>query len=209
MGGPPGRHRTLFTETMTGWFAPFSGQAYAVAEACGRASEVGGYFILTVVSDVGAMVLDPDRRSPAFGCVVLPVVDADPLRVVDGQLDLFVDAGPRCVEMRYRLLLQTRAGEVWCLRGVKEVNRRCWFPTVLADTTTLFVDVFRGEAPVGDPAFRGILRMGPAAVAAQGLSFRGEGGPLGLGAIVRFARYYISRVAAIYFGPRTPPRIPR
>lgn len=203
---PQARHRTLFTETMRGWFAPFSGQGYAMADASGKADRAGGYFILTVVSDVDAMVADPDRRSPAFGCVVLPMVDADPLRVVEGWLDLFVDARPNAVEMRYGLRLATRAGEAWYLRGVKDVAHRSWFPTVLADTTTLFVDVFRGDEPLGEPAFRGILRMGPGAVTAQGLSFRGEGGPLGLGAILRFTRYYISRVVAVYLGPRTTPR---
>lgn len=178
-----------FTETMRGRLSPFTGQDHLAAEAAGQ----DAYFILTVVTpDVAAMVSDPDHRSPAFGCVVLPG-HTQPLRVTDGHLDLFVDA-PVGVEMRYRLALRDADGVASTLIGIKRVQRRGWLPTVFGDTTTLFVDVLRGE----EPTYRGVLRMGVGGVSAQGLSFRGEGGALGVRAIVRFMGYYVRRVWGVY-----------
>ncbi len=192
-----------FTETMTGWFSPFAGQSYEQADATGKRERTGGYFVLTMLTpDVQAMTLDPNRRSPLYGCMVLPAVDPAPLRVLDGHLDLFVDAAPNVVHMRYALVMQAAGGATYFLRGVKEVVRQSWFPTVSRDTTTLFVDIYAGSSPEGAPIHRGIVRMGPGAVIAQGLSFRGEGGLLGIGAIWRFMRYYIGRVCTVYFGPR-------
>ena len=194
-----------FTETMRGWLAPYSGQTHEVADAAGRAGGADAYFILTVVTpDVAAMVADPDKRSPAYGCVVLPMIEPAPLRVTDGWLDLFVDAGPNVVQMRYGLELAGLTGTDY-LRGVKEIVHRSWFPTVFMDTTTLFVDVYRGDGAVGLPLWRGILRMGVGGVTAQGLTFRGEGGLFGVRAIARFMRYYVSRVWTVYLGPRGRP----
>ena len=201
-----------FTETMRGWLAPYAGQTHEAADAQGAledrrsgASVADSYFILTVVTpDVVAMVADPDRRSPAFGCVVIPRIEPRPLRVVDGWLDLFVDAAPGVVQMRYGLKLSGETGRYY-LRGVKEIVRQGWVPTVFRDTTTLFVDVFDGDEPAGTPRLRGVIRMGVGGVTAQGLTFRGEGGLLGLSAIARFARYYVGRVLTVYLGPRGKP----
>ncbi len=200
----PAPVRTRFTEEMRGHFAPYTGQSFEAADVAGRGELRPGYFVLTVVTDVQAMIADPNRRSPAFGCLLLPELSPDPIRVTEGWLDLFVDAGPRRVEMRYGLRLRTAAGEPYYLRGTKVIAHRRWFPTVLVDTTTLFVDVHRGDGPTGDPLLRGILRMGPLAVTAQGLSFRGEGGLFGIAAIARFMAYYVRRVWWVYTGPVTP-----
>lgn len=183
-----------FTETMTGWVGP--AQDPLVGEAAGRAEGGCSFFTLTVITqDVGAMVADPDHRSPAFGCVVLPAVDAAPLAVVRGHLDLFVDTGPGRLEMRYGLDLLDARGARWRLDGVKRVARRRWFPTVLSDTTTLFVNVREEEGP---RRFAGVLYMGPAAVLAQGSTFRGQGGLWGIGPILAFMRYYIGSVVRCY-----------
>lgn len=181
-----------FTETMRGGLAPLHT----------RAAPTDAYFILTVVTpDVDAMVADPRHRSPAYGCMVVPALSPAPLRVTDGHLDLFVDA-EHGVQMRYGLALAAEDGRAYTLRGVKRVVRHGWLPTVLRDTTTLYVDVYAD--PEAAPILRGVLRMGPGGVTAQGLSFRGEGGWGGLRGVWRFARYYVARVWAVYTGPRTP-----
>lgn len=200
-----------FTETMAGWLSPRADTPHEDAERDGRAAGSPGMFVLTVVTpDVDAFLADPDHRSPAFGCVFLPALHARPLAVDRGHLDLFVDTplGSRVVHMRYGLWLRDEAGGRWYLRGIKEIVRRAWWPTVTADTTTLFVDVFPGDAPAGTPALRGILRMGVGGVTAQGLSFRGEGGWGGLRGVVRYLTYYVRRVVHVYFGPRTSPLRP-
>jgi len=195
-----------FTETMRGYLAPFDGQAHEQAYAAGKSAGTEAYFILTVVTtDVAEMTKDPNHRSPAYGCLVFPALSTQPLRVTDGHLDLFVDAAPDVVHMRYGLNLQAPGGHRYYLRGVKEIVRQRFVPSVLYDTTTLYVDVYPGDAAEGAPLHRGILRMGPGGVTAQGLSFRGEGPWLGFRAIARFAAYYIGRVQSIYLGPRALP----
>lgn len=201
-----------FTETMSGWLSPRADASHEDAERAGREAGNAALFVLTVVTpDVDALVTDPNHRAPAFGCVIAPTLHPAPLRVADGQLDLFVDTelGSRVVHMRYGLALRSEDGRAWYLRGIKEVVRRAWWPTMPIDTTTLFVDVFEGDAPTGAPALRGILRMGPGGVTAQGLSFRGGGAWLGLRGIVRYLAYYARRVLHVYAGPRTAPLRPR
>lgn len=197
-----------FTETMAGWVAARPNAPHENAAEAGRTDGTSAMFVLTVVTpDVDALVADPDHRSPVFGCVLLPTLHARPIAVERGHLDLFVDTrlGSRVLHMRYGLRLRDEDGHAWFLRGVKEVVRRRWWPTVFADTTTLFTDIYAGEAPEGAPRLRGILTMGPGGVTAQGLSFRGEGGWLGLRGIARYLAYYVRRVAGVYLGPRTGP----
>ncbi len=179
----PGQVR--FTETMSGWL--------------GTATDPASFTLTVVTPDVDALVLDPNHRSPAFGLVECPALEPGPIAVHEGALDLFVDAGPGVLEMRYRLLLRGAHDRRYVLVGIKDVRRRRWFPTVLTDTTTLFVDVWDGAEPVGTPRVRGVFTMGTGGVTAQGLSFRG-----GVGAIVRYLSYYVRRCVTIYLGPLTP-----
>ncbi|MES2638503.1 MAG: hypothetical protein V4850_03450 [Myxococcota bacterium] len=197
-----------FTETMHGWLSPSVAASHEDAARAGRAERTRGLFVLTVVTpDVDALVADPTHRSPAFGCVLLPALHPRPLQVTHGHLDLFVDTevGSRVLHMRYGLRLEAEGGARYYLRGIKEIVRRRWWPTVAIDTTTLFTDVYAGDNADGTPILRGVLVMGPGGVLAQGLSFRGEGGWLGLRGIVRYLTYYVARVAQVYSGPRTAP----
>lgn len=193
-----------FTETMSGWLAPLPGASHEEAALAGQAARGAGRFTLHVVTpSVARMVEDPDHRNPAFGVVECETLHAAPLAVTRGHLDLFADAAPGVLHMRYRLDLLAPDGERFVLRGIKEVVRWSWFPTATLDTTTLFVDIFAGTEMTGEPRLRGIFWMGPGGVLAQGLSFRGH-----LGAIVRYLRYYVARCAAIYLGARRLPLRP-
>ncbi len=182
---------------MAGWLGPAADASHAVAAAAARASGQGASFTLTVVTpDVDAMVQDPRHRSPAFGLVECPTLEPGPIAVHEGALDLFVDSAPAALEMRYRLDLRGSLGQRYVLMGVKDVRRRHWFPTVLTDTTTLFVDIWDGSEPAGPPRLRGVFTMGTGGVLAQGLSFRG-----GPGAIARYLIYYVRRCMSIYLRP--------
>ncbi len=200
-----------FSETMRGWLSPQVRCSHEEAERAGRAAGASGLFMLAIVTpDVDAMVADPHHRNRAFGCVFLPTLHAMPMTVERGHLDLFVDAAPagappsRVLHMGYGLWLRDESGGRWYLRGIKEVVRRRWWPTVPADTVTLFTDVFAGDAPVGVPVLRGILREGVVGVLGQALSFRGEGRWFGLRGLFGFVRYYVRRAAGVYAGARTP-----
>ena len=191
-----------FTETMAGWLSSAVGETHEAAASSGRATGSRASFTLTILTpDVDRMVADPDHRSPAFGLVQCPALHPLPLRVDDGHLDLFVDVAPDVLHMRYQLGLTAVDGARYRLDGYKEVVRRRWWPTVLTDTTTLFVDVTAD----GAPRLRGILTMGPGGVTAQGLTFRGEGAIFGLAGIVRYLAYYVRRCAGVYLGPRRAP----
>ena len=173
-----------FTETMSGTLSTSTAAPYEEAARAGWDGGAALFTLVVVTPDVAAMVADPSHRSPVFGCVLAPGLCAGPLAVRDGHFDLFVDAGPNVIEMRYLLPLVAADGRAFVLRGRKDVRRRRWFPTGLIDTTCLFVDVHEGDVN-GPIVRRGILRMGPGAVAMQGLSFRGT-----IGSIVRFMRHY-------------------
>ncbi len=193
-----------FTETMCGWLSALPHASHEEAATAGRARGEGARFTLHVVTpSVAQMVADPDHRNPAFGVVECAALHEAPLAVLRGHLDLFADAAPGVLHMRYRLDLVAPDGARFVLRGIKEIVRRRWFPTATFDTTTLFVDVFDGDELAGEPRLRGIFWMGPGGVLAQGLSFRGQ-----LGAIVRYLRYYVARCAGVYLGARRAPLRP-
>ncbi len=189
-----------FTETMRGALSAGVAGGHEAAAADGEPAT----FVLTVVTpDVDAMVVDPRHRNRAYGCLVAPAIHPLPLTVIHGFFDLFVDADDsgRRFHMHYQLQLRDDDGRHYFLRGIKEVVRRRWIPTMPVDTTTLFTDVFEGGDDGGVPRWRGVLRMGPLGVAMQGLSFRGAGGWLGLRGIVNFMAYYLRRVWVAYTGP--------
>lgn len=196
-----------FTETMRGWLSADLRATHEVAAQTGRAQKTQGTFILTVVTpDVDAMVASETKRNHAYGCVLLPSVDPAPLTVDDGYFDLFVpaDSSGSIFHMRYSLSLRAVDGTRYYLRGIKEVLRRSWFPTMPIDTTTLFTDIYRGSDDSGEHLLRGVLTMGPVGVSMQGLSFRGSGGWFGLRGIYTFMRYYMGRVASAYLSPVRP-----
>ncbi len=202
---------TRFTETMTGWLGPLADTSaentHEAAASRGRTQGTDALFTLTVLTaDADGMVADPRHPNPAFGVVWIPSLHPEPMGVSAGVLELFVDISPGIVHMRYVLPLLAGDGTRYCLRGIKEVVRRRPWPTVLTDTTTLFVDIYAGEHARGRPVRRGILTMGPSEVTMQGLSFRGGGRWWGLRGIITFMRYYVRTVAAIYLGGRSQPR---
>ena len=196
-----------FTETMSGWLSPDLRVVHEAAAKRGRADQTAATFILTVVTpDVDAMVADPNKRNHAYGCVLLPAISPRPLAVDSGYFDLFVpaDDSHRIFHMRYSLSLKAEDGSRYFLRGIKEVLRRSWFPTMPIDTTTLFTDVYRGTSEQGEHLLRGVLTMGPVAVTMQGISFRGAGGWFGLRGIYRFMKYYLGRCASAYLSAKRP-----
>ena len=187
-----------FTETMRGWLSDQTGVRHEDAERKGRADRTEAIVVLTVVTpDVDAMVADPNHRNRAWGVVLLPALHPLPLSVEYGHFDLFVDAAPGVLHMRYALRLRAEDGQTWYLRGIKEALRRRFWLTFVADTTTLFTDVFRGDDDSGTPVLRGILRMGTVGVTMQGLSFRGAPA-----AIYRFMRFYVLSLVRTYLRAR-------
>jgi hypothetical protein len=237
MAGVVRFHETLRGHVSPAQLADRDGARVVAADheahaARGRAEGNSLVFMLTVVTaDVDAMLADPDHASPVFGCVLAPALSPRPLRVEAGTLGLFatVDDEGRVLHMRYLLALvdddahdgsATTATTTptttptttrrWLLRGVKEVLRRRPWPTTTADTTTLFVDVWRIHEAVGDgddgrgaPVLRGVLREGVVGVLAQLSSFRGD-----VGGLWRYLSFYVRSLLRVYLGPRRAPLRP-
>lgn len=151
-------------------------------------------FLLTVVTpDIAALVVDPDHRSPAWGCVLADWLSPAPLSVVDGRLDLFVDVSGdrRVVEMRYRLVLRAVDGRGYTLLGTKTLRRRWWIWTFPWDATTLATRLVDEQ---GALVAEGVLRQGIVGVLAQGATFRASS----VRAWAGFMRYYIATVLGVY-----------
>ena len=130
------------------------------------------------------------------------VTEADIVKFAD------ISGDGRALHMRYVLPLvddgaAPGAPARWILRGVKEVVRRRPWPTVSADTTTLFVDVWRDDARAA-PVLRGVLREGLVGVLAQLSTFRGD-----LRGLVRYLGFYVASVVRVYAGQRHAPLLPR
>lgn len=211
-----------FSETLRGFVDDAAvDELHESHAARGRARSHSGpsrevVFMLTVVTaDVDAMIADPRHRSPVFGCVLAPSLSPHPLRVERGTLDLFADVGAvddaagALLHMRYLLpLVDDVDGRRFVLRGIKEVTRRRPWPTVAADTTTLFVDVWaadpaRGAGDDAPPLLRGVLREGVVGIVMQALSFRGD-----VGGLARFVGFYVRAVLRVVLGRRRePPRL--
>lgn len=200
----PPRETIRFSETLAGRLGP----PELPRDEAGRTGQDTRFLLTIVTPDVAALVADPNHRSPAFGCLLAPWLSPAPLAVTRGWLDLFVDATPdrRHVTMRYRLDLTRDDGARFVLHGEKALRRRRWYPTFPVDATTLFVTL-HAEDDAGPVVAHGVLRQGLVSVLAQGATFRGTGGWLGLRPVVAFFRYYLGTLAGVYLRPRLePPR---
>jgi hypothetical protein len=166
------------------------------------AGELSGHdtrFLLTVVTpDIATLVADPRHRSPAWGCLIAPWLAPEPIGVVDGRLDLFVDTPDRrAVWMDYRLDLRTPDGGRFVLLGRKELRKRWSFATFPWDSTTLRCELREGSDD-GPVRATGVLREGLVGLIGQAATLRASGRWYGLAALLGFFRYYLGTVWRVY-----------
>jgi hypothetical protein len=196
--------RLTFTEQMKGHVAE-GATDYRAGHDAGRNAGTSLDVRLTIdVADVDRFVTDPDHAARIEGTVTSALVgDA---AVEDGRFQLFVhDADPRRKQMKYWLACRRADGSRWTIRGFKDVDDDRSAADVWSDTTTLFVDVYRGivdEAALSGttPVARGIIRIKFFDFLQQLTTFRVEGGSVGAraAAAARFGRLFLGKLWDVY-----------
>lgn len=173
----------------------------------------GGPFEFTVTissPDLDLMLKDPHRGAAMIGTVRAPSLSDDPLLVTNGKFNLLVDdpETPRAREMRYRMELTATDGSSYVLQGFKTIRDDPGFD-VWADTTTLYVTIWRGPSvPDADKASgtvvgHGILRIRAKDFMRQLTTMRAPGARSlseALAAKTKFGLYFAGELREVY-GP--------
>ncbi|HEY2018864.1 MAG TPA: alpha/beta fold hydrolase, partial [Bryobacteraceae bacterium] len=212
-----------FTETMTGFWSPVSGQSpgadFETAEKLGAASGDRFQFTLTVRGDdVKTMMKEPGHEARMAGTVIAPSLSPKPLTVTDGIFNLFV-INPDEEEtrnMRYRMTLVSEEGKRWYFDGFKVVHERPVFD-IWHDTSTLYITLRDGSS-TGPINGRGILHIQPADFAKQMTTMQVTNAPNEterLQALAMFGGFFAGTLFQTYGGmfartsaydPGAPPR---
>ena len=139
-----------FTEDMKG-FVSLEQTDFDVGYAKGKSSGTHFMFHLTIrSSDLDTFLSSPQHEAEAIGYIDAPCFGGR--RPVEmGTFNLLVQTADRDArQMRYRLFFRDGSGQPLTMTGYKAVQGDTG-PHVWRDTTTLFVNVFRGHvaAPRG------------------------------------------------------------
>jgi cholesterol oxidase len=166
-----------FTETMRGFFSTVVKDDYEAAAKQGKESGSAMEFTLTVQSDdLNAMIEQPGHAAWMIGTVASAALSAQPLTVVKGTFNLFVDdpTGVGVRRMVYRMTLAAEEGRTFFFEGFKKVDPSSLFE-LWPQTTTLYVTVHTGEDAAGPVLGQGILHIEPADFARQMTTFKVTG----------------------------------
>jgi cholesterol oxidase len=158
---PPRQPGVIFTETMGGHWSPAVGEDYKEAGNPQRPDASPFRFIVTIlVEDVRAFIESPEHSARLVGSVLAPGLSPSPLTIAEGDFQLFIKdpARPHYRLMRYAMKLLSAEGERFFFEGIKEVHDDAGFD-LWSDTTTLFIQLWRGEDMASPPMGKGILRI--------------------------------------------------
>jgi hypothetical protein len=200
----PAKTRLQFTEEMKGHVSQGAAD-FAAGERAGRTAGTHLNVRLTIkVSDADHFITDPKHAAAIEGTADSPLLGGR-VAVERGQFNLLVhDADPSRKEMRYRMLVQAPGGPV-TIAGVKRVEHDEGTPDVWADTTTLFVNLYRGDVDSAGEASaqvlaRGIIRIGFFEFLQQLTTFRTEGPTLAAraNAMARFGGMFLGKLWDVY-----------
>ncbi len=200
----PAKTRLEFTEEMKG-HAGAGAPDFETGEAAGRAARTPLNVKLTIdVADVDAFVPDPNHAAGLKGTADSPLLGGR-VPVERGEFNLLVDGvDPSHKQMRYRILVRDGTGPV-TIAGVKRVEHDEATPDLWADTTTLFVTMYRGDVSAATEATatvlaRGIIRIGFFEFLQQLTTFRTEGPNLAArtSAMARFGGLFLGKLWDVY-----------
>ncbi len=210
-----------FTETMSGYFSTKVLDDYDAAWRQGEADDSRFKFVLTILADdLERMMADASYTSRLTGTVTAPALSPHPLRVTDGQFNLFLregDAPAGRRRMRYRMRLRAVDGAGYFFEGFKLIRDEQGFD-LWSDTTTLYITVYEGPDDSGAVLGKGILRIYPRDFQRQITTVRVTNAANlreRLEAIARFGRFFAGSLFDIYggvlarrslFDPQAPPR---
>jgi cholesterol oxidase len=200
-GDSPERTSLSFTEEMKGFYTEGENAPGAGEEAGRVAGRSLGFRLTITVDDVGRFLEEPEHTARAEGWIDA-VGCGGRCQVERGWFNLFTagDTPDRRL-MRYRLWFTDGTNRPRTLNGWKDIRRhpvaRVW-----PDTTTLYFRLLDGHVADGDDESAevmgaGILHLGVDDFARQLTTFRTEG-PDGLGALERFAGFFLGELWDLY-----------
>ncbi|NHQ83267.1 choline dehydrogenase [Chromobacterium vaccinii] len=217
-----------FTETMKGFFSTAhrlpAGTDLAVYEAAAQAGRDAGStmgFTVTVASDdLDRLISDPSHPATIVGTLNAPALSALPLTVSHGVFNLFEEYPQQVGErhMNYKMRLSAEDGSEYFFSAFKSVPSDHGPLKIWADTSTLYVTVYKGVDDGGEVAGSGVLHIEPADFARQmttmkvlNVSSEAER----LKQLARFGEYFAGVLwesyggvlaPNVYFNPDAPPR---
>lgn len=207
-----------FTETMKGFWS-LGAPDFETGSRLGRESGNSIEFTVTIRTDnVDRMVSDPAHQAPLAGTVIAPGLSPNPLTIVNGQFNLFVE-NPNQVEtrnMRYRMTLVSTEGGRWYFDGFK-VIRTGEVTQTWHDSSTLYITIHK-DNPAGDVVGVGIMVIEPADFARQMTTMQvlnAQSVEQRLKAAAEFGKFFAGTLFESYggifarptaFDPNAPPR---
>jgi hypothetical protein len=186
LSGLTGQQGLIFTETMRGYWTPGERdheRGYELGKHALSALEV----TLTIeVDDMDRFIASPEHEASIRGVVRAPHFGGT-CAVVSGSFNLFVQNRTATREMRYELDFLYE-GRPLTLRGFKTL-RNDMGPDLWADTTTLYVDIFDQDAPLG----RGVIKIELLDFLEQLTTIRGRGRGVvdRTEALAAFAKFFV------------------
>jgi predicted acylesterase/phospholipase RssA len=202
----PRRTRLQFTEQMKGHVGQGAAD-FVEGERAGIEADTRLDVTLTIhVADVDRFMADPNHPATITGTADSPLLGGV-VEVSRGAFNLLVQGdGPQRKEMRYRLHTRDAAGPVTIV-GVKKVEHDQGLNDVFADTTTLFVTMYRGHVEAAGEAgaevlARGIIRIGFFELLQLLTTFRTQGPTLAArnAALARYGALIFGKLWEVY-GP--------
>ncbi|WP_299203837.1 GMC family oxidoreductase N-terminal domain-containing protein [uncultured Amphritea sp.] len=211
-----------FTESMKGRFSRVAAAeetltTYKNAAINGSATPME--FLLTIHShDLETMLHSEDHAAQISGTVTCPALSDKPLSVSEGNFNLFeqMPSPPDTRHMIYSMQLTSETGELFYFKGYKLIKNDPNALHIWADTSTLYVSVYKGVDASGPLAGKGILHIMPADFAVQMTTMEvtnAENVEERLKAIARFGKFFAGILYENYGGifydshcatPKTP-----
>ena len=191
-----------FTERMVGFISDRANADYRAAETVGRTFNTRFAFTVHVrIGDIDRFILDPGHQGTLTGTAIAPMLSPEPLDISEGVFRLMrkSDAAIETRLFEYQMRLTARDGRSYTFRGQKNVHDDLRPGDMLADMTTLFVDI--AENGGQSKSARGILVIEPADFSRQMRSLHGIGGGSLLArhnAVVKFGALFAGTLFDVY-----------
>lgn len=214
-----------FTETMKGFFSDkvTNGDFEKAAEE-GKKWDKAFQFTLTILSDdVYDMISNSKHEAKMIGTVTAPSLSREPLSVLNGTFNLFVD-DPNNVAtklMKYTMVLNSVEGKSYYFYGYKIVNNKKNSLDLWPDTSTLYITIHDGATSDSPVLGQGILKIKTRDFAKQMTTMKAVNASSkkeALKAVADFGKFFSTSLFDVYgrafvpdkfYDPDKPPRVKR